>query len=559
MSIDTLNQDNTLAVDENYVNWACVIAGNKYGLPIKGWVNIEKDAQEHIKRVTPWHWSGFNTIEEKATVGELSSKTGKNKVVSLDLEDYTPVMSALHRILTQSTLYSTQRKKPLPPFTYEYLKEGLRRSWTAEQIGHLLLKYESEWYADEALSKWNEIDELFEEEKQQQKDIIEKLLTEHNITKPNEREYAFEKLDEAHENVKSNWQIEKEQRIKPSLWWKKVAEAQVTNNNQTTNANTPNNSNTPKLTNLSSNGKAWFIHPVAMMGYFNVLSIVTYHIYHDGKIEKHFPKKITSGYEQKYKYVYHDKNDNEHEICICEWHTIKKKLFVNNPTGRYTYPNHGTVQENKTVVNDGYIKSRAKYTNGDIHEWIKTESGVSIYQRLTMTNGDIAEYGYHSKTLGNVWKLYQQQEEEAQLIRIPDSVNYVNDDVIIKYELQETFRKYTNPDVMAGFIGALAEIKENIIVTGSAYEQGSCFPSSLHINGEAIDTLYFSKSTDSKKRQKDKDFINALYKFHFQNFRIGSSYKKIFEKMPGYINGKELHDSHLHTENFEHNSIIEVS
>ena len=220
--------------------------------------------------MTPWHWSGFNTIEEKATVGELSSKTGKNKVVSLDLEDYTPVMSALHRILTQSTLYSTQRKKPLPPFTYEYLKEGLRRSWTAEQIGHLLLKYESEWYADEALSKWNEIDELFEEEKQQQKDIIEKLLIEHNITKPNEREYAFEKLDEAHENVKSNWQIEKEQRIKPSLWWKKVAEAQVTNNNQTTNANTPNNSNTPKLTNLSSNGKVWFIHPVAMMGYFPV-------------------------------------------------------------------------------------------------------------------------------------------------------------------------------------------------------------------------------------------------------------------------------------------------
>ena len=228
------------------------------------------NAQKHIKRVTPWHWSGFNTIEEKATVGELSSKTGKNKVVSLDLEDYTPVMSALHRILTQSTLYSTQRKKPLPPFTYEYLKEGLRRSWTAEQIGHLLLKYESEWYADEALSKWNEIDELFEEEKQQQKDIIEKLLTEHNITKPNEREYAFEKLDEAHENVKSNWQIEKEQRIKPSLWWKKVAEAQVTNNNQTTNANTPNNSNTPKLTNLSSNGKVWFIHPVAMVGYFPV-------------------------------------------------------------------------------------------------------------------------------------------------------------------------------------------------------------------------------------------------------------------------------------------------
>ena len=348
LSIDTLNQDNTLAVDEKYVNWACVTAGNKYGLPIKGWVNIEKDAQAHIKRVTPWHWSGFNTIEEKATVGELSSKTGKNKVVSLDLEDYTPVMSALHRILTQSTLYSTQRKKPLPPFTYEYLKEGLRRSWTAEQIGHLLLKYESEWYADEALSKWNEIDELFEEEKQQQKDIIEKLLIEHNITKPNEREYAFEKLDEAHENVKSNWQIEKEQRIKPSLWWKKVAEAQVTNNNQTTNANTPNNSNTPKLTNLSSNGKVWFIHPVAMVGYFveKKIDIIVFYIYWDGRIQKYIPSFIKDENKNKYRYVIIDEQGTKHKICDLEFFKIKEKY------SKEFYPNELKKFSTTTSAND---------------------------------------------------------------------------------------------------------------------------------------------------------------------------------------------------------------
>ena len=295
-----------------------------------------------------------------------------------------------------------------------------------------------------------------------------------------------------------------------------------------------------------------------MIDYFNVLSIVTYHIYHDGKIEKHFPKKITSGYEQKYKYVYHDKNDNEHEICICEWHTIKKKLFVNNPTGRYTYPNHGTVQENKTVVNDGYIKSRAKYTNGDIHEWIKTESGVSIYQRLTMTNGNIAEYGYHD-TEKWVWRLYQRQEEEAQLIRIPDSVNYVNDDVIIKYELKETFRKYTNPDVMAGFIGALAEIKENIIVTGSAYEQGSCFPSALHINGQAIDTKYIKHVNNLSNWDKDREFVNALAKFHFRGFRVGTNILKYFQNLSVQcIDGGTLHDHHLHTEDFDFESIQKI-
>ena len=34
-------------------------------------------------------------------------------------------------------------------------------------------------------------------------------------------------------------------------------------------------------------------------------NIVTFHIYNRGSIEKHIPKKITQGYENKYRYVYH--------------------------------------------------------------------------------------------------------------------------------------------------------------------------------------------------------------------------------------------------------------
>ncbi|TEA26301.1 M23 family metallopeptidase [Candidatus Schmidhempelia bombi] len=44
----------------------------------------------------------------------------------------------------------------------------------------------------------------------------------------------------------------------------KVAEAQRANSNQS-----PVNANTPILSNLSMDGKAWFIHPVAMIDYFN--------------------------------------------------------------------------------------------------------------------------------------------------------------------------------------------------------------------------------------------------------------------------------------------------
>jgi hypothetical protein len=65
------------------------------------------------------------------------------------------------------------RKQGIKQITKEQFKAVLRISWTVEQIEHLLINYESEWYADEGLSKWNEVDEQFEEENQHQKTLIE--------------------------------------------------------------------------------------------------------------------------------------------------------------------------------------------------------------------------------------------------------------------------------------------------------------------------------------------------------------------------------------------------
>ena len=241
----------------NKFNCQNVYAGNEEHRSITGWVNIKKDAQEHIKRISHWHWQGFATVIEKAAVGEFYTKVNDNRAATLDIEDYTDSMKKLHKILTQSLLYSVQRKKALPPFTVEYLKDGLRNSWTAEMIGHLIIKYESEWYADEALTKWNEIDNLIEEEKQKQKNLIEKQLDENNITMPYKRDYALSMVDDVHEKTNSIWQLEKEQRIKPSLWWREVAQSQPT-------------PQTPALSNLSADGKAWFIHPIMLINYFKI-------------------------------------------------------------------------------------------------------------------------------------------------------------------------------------------------------------------------------------------------------------------------------------------------
>ena len=296
----------------NKFNCQNVYAGNEEHRSIKGWVNIKKDAQEHIKRISLWHWQGFETVIEKASVGEFYTKINDNRTEILDIKDYTDSMKAMHKILTQSFLYSVQRKKGLPPFTVEFLKDGLRINWTAEMIGHLIIKYESEWYADEALTKWNEIDNLIEEEKQKQKNLIEKQLDENNITMPYKRDYALNMVDEVHEKTKSIWQLEKEQRIKPSLWWREVAQSQPT-------------PQTSALSNLSADGKAWFIHPVSMLGRLINPGIVTYHIYHDGKIERYIPENINAKYKNKY--IYHDKNNNFHQLGIYEYIIIKNKYL----------------------------------------------------------------------------------------------------------------------------------------------------------------------------------------------------------------------------------------
>ena len=266
----TSSDDKNLIIDESTDSiWVKVTAGNEERWSITGWVNIKKDAQEHVKRISPWHWQGFETVIEKATVGEFYTKINDNRAGTLDIKEYTDSMKALHKILIESLLYSVQRKKGLPPFTVEFLKDGLRNSWTAEMIGHLIIKYESEWHADEALTKWNEIDSLFEKETQKQKKLIEKWLDDNNITMPYKRNSALNSVDKVHQETESNWQLEKEQRIKPSLWWREVAQSQATqsSNNQTTKQ-------TPAISNLSADGKAWNIHPMKLINQFNGVKIL---------------------------------------------------------------------------------------------------------------------------------------------------------------------------------------------------------------------------------------------------------------------------------------------
>jgi len=236
--------------------------------------------------------------------------------------------------------------------------------------------------------------------------------------------------------------------------------------------------------------------------------VVTYHIFENGEIEKHIPKLIKSGFENTYKYIYHDKSDKKHDICDAEWHITKEK---NNGRKSGIKPTHSKILFDDKV-SDGQTKRRVKYANGDIAEYGSNE-GVSF------------------------WVLYTVTGKNIELVKMPDSLNYNNSGVIVKYSFTKTKRRYTEPGHLAVFIGALAECGfVDVQTTGSCFNEASCFPSVEHVNGKSIDTLYL----DDAREQK---LINAFHKYGITK-QLRGSRKKAFAHTS---DGKKLHNSHLHS------------
>lgn len=246
----------------------------------------------------------------------------------------------------------------------------------------------------------------------------------------------------------------------------------------------------------------------------NTEDIVTYHIYENGTIEKHIPKKIKDEYMQKYKYVYHDKEKNEHEICIVDWFTVDKrnngKKISSIPKGyinTYSYPSGGNA------------KMAYEYSNGDI-----CVSGT--------------EYGYRK---------YSKGQGKVPLVKMKDNLNYKKNDVKIFYSFQRSQRRYCNPDAYAGFIGALAKLgREDVLCTGMCFADATSYPSVTHPNGDCADTAYYSTQALEQKK------VNAFKAFHFEKIYRGKG--GWYSKLTG-TNYSPGHEDHLHSGEFNTNII----
>ncbi|MET3047338.1 hypothetical protein [Flavobacterium covae] len=198
--------------------------------------------------------------------------------------------------------------------------------------------------------------------------------------------------------------------------------------------------------------------------------ITTYHIFKEGRIEKQIPKQIKSGYERKYRYVYHDEDGTEHEICIFDFITA------------------GVWEKGK-----------------------KTKTKTGVWEKR------IAE----GKT-----RYFKKGNGTVELLKMKLPLNYTEGKVKIKLA-DNTTREYVNPKVFASIIGALAECAfDDVQMNGFTTSDGTGAPSVSHINGTAGDFRYLRKDkkligleinnnpTELDVTRQEK-FIEALVKFGY--------------------------------------------
>ena len=245
-------------------------------------------------------------------------------------------------------------------------------------------------------------------------------------------------------------------------------------------------------------------------------SIKQISIYHTG----HIDKVDLSGTDQV-KYVYHDANNKIHEICICDLIVTKEKS-VGVPVDSFED------EENRVEIID--------YTPFN-------SEGVDAKTTEVYSDGSVITDG----------KKYSQQHYKIKYSALNSEITLVHmqelnlDSPYIQFKFNETKREYANPNYLAAFIGALAELTFKVSCTGSCSKDGSAFPSLEHSNGYAIDTSYNGTLVN------DQNIIDAMKKFGFgKRIRGSTSYLDNLTNHTKRDSGS-LHDSHLHCGNLTPN------
>lgn len=256
--------------------------------------------------------------------------------------------------------------------------------------------------------------------------------------------------------------------------------------------------------------------------------------------------------KKKVTYYFHDALGNEHNICttISLTTTAKVREAWNNTivTGNALNPaereflvqRHAGEKidairmrffENGTYV-EGRAGSPAEYLNDAPNAWRWYRSDITNF--IDLVDADILHSTYSGPNPVT-------------------ALNYERGGVRIRFDWQHTRRRWGNPDVFAGILGALQTLYERdrtltMTTAGMAFEDASCYPSTEHVNGEALDSNYFAQHNDNQ------EFINQLWYWGFRTFRVGAGMVYNHATADGGA-PPTLHTSHLHTTHFDHDTV----
>ncbi len=148
---------------------------------------------------------------------------------------------------------------------------------------------------------------------------------------------------------------------------------------------------------------------------------------------------------------------------------------------------------------------------------------------------------------------------KTSLIRIPDTIEInLGKGEIIYHSFKDTNRRFINPHLLSGYIGVLFEMKRSkVISTGSCFKDGTCFPSTTHINGESIDISKKSSNSSTKLTKTEIDLILAFSLYHFKLLYTNETCKKQLQNIQTnmLVVVEEGHNDHFHFGNFAYDKI----
>jgi hypothetical protein len=248
---------------------------------------------------------------------------------------------------------------------------------------------------------------------------------------------------------------------------------------------------------------------------------------------------------QKAYYIYHGEGN---PVELCSFNIVMANRMKRAANG-------GTVAN----IPAGYALTMS-YTDGDAKRSFQNAEGDIISVNSTSGTG-----GSKKKYVNLKQKIFLvhfvTQATDTNRSAVFNATN--NSGLNFTFSYSGSRRRFASPAFAAAVLGALIRDSTALTSTGFGFGDGSSYPSAEHVNGDALDSIYFKLPTDTW--QQDVDFVGALDYYGVKLFRVGKNLNTLKNNLDDetyyaakvkvdtnsfIINettGATLHDSHLHS------------